>query len=173
MSLSDGEQVSVPYRRSWIRHPSSFPSLRPLWQDFQETVRPCKVIQEPLWLGWKQCFGLRHLKSHLGIKSHSCSECGESFVDGTRLKQHRWIHLQHRAYRYDSWKLFGPVIVHQCDMYFLDLNYRCPAPGCKEAFRHKGHLKSHTASFHPEVVMHDTCDIYVIVKSMASQLASP
>ena len=45
-------------------------------------------------------FEFRHLKSHLGIKSHSCSECGESFVDGTRLKQHRWIHLQHRAYRY-------------------------------------------------------------------------
>ena len=62
----------------------------------------------------------------------------------------------------------GPVIVQQCNM-----NFRCPAPGCKEAFRHKGHLKSHTASFHPEVVMYDTCDIYVIVKSMASQLASP
>jgi len=69
----------------------------------------------------------RHLKSHLGIKSHSCAECGESFVDGTRLKQHRWIHLQHRA-------------------------YRCPAPGCKEAFRHKGHLKSHMASFHPNIM---------------------
>ena len=58
----------------------------------------------------------RHLKSHMGIKSHKCDECGETFVDGTRLKQHRWIHLQHRA-------------------------YRCSAPGCKEAFRHKAHLK--------------------------------
>ena len=51
----------------------------------------------------------------------------------------------------------------QSDMYFLDLNFRCPAPGCKEAFRHKGHLKSHTASFHPEVVIYDIYDIYDIL----------
>ena len=34
----------------------------------------------------------RHLKSHLGIKSHCCNECGAKFVDTTRLKQHMWIH---------------------------------------------------------------------------------
>ena len=41
--------------------------------------------------------------------------------------------------------------LRHCSWYSFSLYSRCPVPGCKEAFRHKGHLKSHTASFHPEV----------------------
>lgn len=29
---------------------------------------------------------------------------------------------------------------------------RCTSTGCKEAFRHKAHLKSHMASFHPDIL---------------------
>ena len=47
--------------------------------------------------------------------------------------------------------LFGSSLVHVLSGWIYDLNLRCPAAGCKEAFRHKGHLKSHKASFHPEV----------------------
>lgn len=65
----------------------------------------------------------RHLKSHLGIKSHTCDSCGAQFVDGTRLKQHKWIHLNYRA-------------------------FKCTVDNCQESFRHKSHLKSHLASFH-------------------------
>ena len=44
--------------------------------------------------------------------------------------------------------------LRHCSWYSFSLHSRCPVPGCKEAFRHKGHLKSHTASFHPEVFFH-------------------
>jgi len=65
----------------------------------------------------------RHLKSHQGIKSYSCDVCGEKFVDGTRLKHHKWIHLGHKSFK-----------CNQCD----------------KDFRHKSHLQTHIASFHPE-----------------------
>jgi len=67
----------------------------------------------------------RHLKSHMGIKPYTCDTCGLRFVDGTRLKQHKWIHLDLKA-------------------------FKCSHENCDEIFRHKSHLKSHIASFHPD-----------------------
>ena len=67
----------------------------------------------------------RHIKSHKGIKSHFCDVCGDKFVDGTRLKQHKWIHTNHKG-------------------------LKCPI--CEQSFRMKSHLNSHLASFHPSSV---------------------
>ena len=39
----------------------------------------------------------RHKKSHSGVKTHFCDICGDRFVDGTRLKQHKWIHSDHKG----------------------------------------------------------------------------
>ena len=66
----------------------------------------------------------RHLKSHNGIKTHFCDICGDKFVDGTRLKQHKWIHSNHKG-------------------------LKCPVEECGQSFRLKSHLTSHLASLHP------------------------
>lgn len=66
----------------------------------------------------------RHSKSHAGVKTHFCDVCGSRFVDGTRLKQHKWIHSNHKG-------------------------LKCPAEGCQKTFRLQSHLSSHLASFHP------------------------
>ena len=74
---------------------------------------------------FKKQFDLkRHIKSHFGVKSHKCDICGQQFVDGTRLKQHKWVHNNVKT-------------------------FKCPDENCDQAFRHKSHLKSHIASFHP------------------------
>ena len=64
----------------------------------------------------------RHIKSHSGVKTHFCDVCGDRFVDGTRLKQHKWIHANHKG-------------------------LKCPM--CEQSFRMRSHLNSHLASFHP------------------------
>ena len=112
-SFQDQEPIVLPFRWQastapmWLlmkREPCIVPSpASTVTRLSRNSTTSQGNLETSLFRTWT-CFGLRHLKSHLGIKSHSCSECGDSFVDGTRLKQHRWIHLQHRAYRCDSWK---------------------------------------------------------------------
>ena len=64
----------------------------------------------------------RHIKSkHQRVKDHQCPDCGKSFVDSTRLKEHRWIHTNHKPY---------------------------PCAQCDKSFRHKSHLKHHQAKEH-------------------------
>ena len=64
----------------------------------------------------------RHIKSkHQRVKDHQCPDCGKSFVDSTRLKEHRWIHTNHKPY---------------------------PCAQCDKSFRHKSHLKHHQAKDH-------------------------
>ena len=66
----------------------------------------------------------------------------------------------------------GSTLFRQSSWYSLSfvtlttLNFRCPVQGCKEAFRHKGHLKSHTASFHPEVF---SCRLYITCCTLHAQ----
>ena len=64
----------------------------------------------------------RHIKtSHMQIKLHQCNDCGKKFVDSTRLKEHRWIHTDHR-----------PIKCKLCD----------------KGFRHQNHLRHHMAKIH-------------------------
>ena len=64
----------------------------------------------------------RHIKtSHMQIKQHQCNDCGKKFVDSTRLKEHRWIHTDHR-----------PI---KCSL-------------CEKGFRHQNHLRHHMAKVH-------------------------
>ena len=64
----------------------------------------------------------RHIKtSHMQIKQHQCNDCGKKFVDSTRLKEHRWIHTDHR-----------PIKCTVCD----------------KGFRHQNHLRHHMAKIH-------------------------
>ena len=64
----------------------------------------------------------RHIKtSHMNIKQHQCTDCGKKFVDSTRLKEHRWIHTDHR-----------PI---KCTL-------------CEKGFRHQNHLRHHMAKIH-------------------------
>ena len=64
----------------------------------------------------------RHIKtSHMNIKQHQCNDCGKKFVDSTRLKEHRWIHTDHR-----------PI---KCTL-------------CEKGFRHQNHLRHHMAKIH-------------------------
>ena len=64
----------------------------------------------------------RHIKtSHMNIKQHQCNDCGKKFVDSTRLKEHRWIHTDHR-----------PI---KCTL-------------CDKGFRHQNHLRHHMAKIH-------------------------
>ena len=64
----------------------------------------------------------RHIKSkHHKIKDHQCPDCGKKFVDSTRLKEHRWIHTDHKPF---------------------------PCSHCDKGFRHKSHLKHHQAKEH-------------------------
>ena len=50
----------------------------------------------------------RHIKSkHNKVKDHECPDCGKRFVDSTRLKEHRWIHTDHK-----------PFACTQCDKSF-------------------------------------------------------
>lgn len=65
----------------------------------------------------------RHVKSHQGIKSHVCDQCGKKFVDSTRLKEHRWIHSGHRPF--------------SCRF-------------CEKSFRHQNHVRNHEANVHGE-----------------------
>lgn len=66
----------------------------------------------------------RHIKTfHQKIKDHQCPECGKNFVDSTRLKEHRWIHTDHKP--------------HKCRF-------------CDQTFRHKNHVKHHEAKVHGE-----------------------
>jgi len=65
----------------------------------------------------------RHIRSHYGIKSYSCDMCNADFVDSTRLKEHKWIHLQHSR-------------------------FRCPLTDCAKEFKHRSNLRIHMTQDH-------------------------
>ncbi len=69
---------------------------------------------------------VRHCRSAhevAAVNEYKCGECGKSFVDSTRLKQHKWIHAGYRPY--------------ECRI-------------CGKAFRHLSHLRGHGARAHGE-----------------------
>jgi len=65
----------------------------------------------------------RHLRSHFGIKGYSCDECSAEFVDSTRLKEHKWIHLDYNK-------------------------FKCPLDDCPQTFRHRSNLRNHMTKAH-------------------------
>jgi len=68
----------------------------------------------------KQSNLTRHIRSHFGIKGYPCDQCSAEFVDSTRLKEHKWIHLEYAK-------------------------FKCPLEECQATFRHRSNLMNHMA----------------------------